>query len=254
MHRRVTEEKPALAERDRTLRIHGRIARDVGTAILSGRIEPGHVLDSEITASIDLQVSRTAYREAIRILAAKGLVTSRPKTGTRVSGPAQWHLLDPDVLAWIFAVEPAPALLESLFELRKTVEPPAAAFAATRRTDRHLRDLAAALADMERHTLGTQAGRDADHRFHATLLDATANPFLNSLASGVAAAVSWTTIFKQRNRPLIRDAVPDHALVLDAIAASDPLAASLAMTRLIDLAYLEIQRVLDDVAHSRRAR
>ncbi|MGH8201063.1 MAG: FadR/GntR family transcriptional regulator, partial [Steroidobacteraceae bacterium] len=63
----------------RALRLHGTIARDIGVRIVSGRIAPGRVLDGEIDASERLKVSRTAYREAIRILAAKGLIESRPK-------------------------------------------------------------------------------------------------------------------------------------------------------------------------------
>ena len=50
-----------------------------------GDTAPGHVLDGEVEASEQRKVSRTAYREALRILAAKGLVDSRPRVGTRVS-------------------------------------------------------------------------------------------------------------------------------------------------------------------------
>src|SRR4051812_22408470 len=85
----------------KSIRLHGTIARDLGVRIVSGRSRPGDLLDNEIQASERLKVSRTAYREAIRILNAKGLVHSRPKVGTRVSEPESWHLLDPDVLAWI---------------------------------------------------------------------------------------------------------------------------------------------------------
>jgi len=56
-------------------------------------------LNGEVAASDRLHVSRSAYREAVRILAAKGLVESQPKVGTRVSPPERWHMLDPDVLA-----------------------------------------------------------------------------------------------------------------------------------------------------------
>ena len=90
----------------KALRLHGTIARDLGVRIVSGRFRPGDILDGEIDASDRLEVSRTAYREAVRILAAKGLVESRPKVGTRVSLPERWHLLDPDVLSWIFEREP----------------------------------------------------------------------------------------------------------------------------------------------------
>ena len=89
--------------------------------IVSGRYKPGDLLNGEIAASDRLHVSRGAYREAVRILAAKGLVESRPKVGTRVSQQEHWHLLDPDVLAWIFEFEPAESLLTSLFELRRIV-------------------------------------------------------------------------------------------------------------------------------------
>src|ERR1700749_2806653 len=95
------------------LRIPGTIARDLGVKIVSGRLKPGTVLDGEIAASGQRKVSRSAYREAVGILSAKGLVQSRPKMGTRVNERAAWHLLDPDVLSWIFQFEPGTDLLAS---------------------------------------------------------------------------------------------------------------------------------------------
>lgn len=225
------------AKAPHALRLHGTIARDIGMAIVSGRFAPGHVLDSEISASEGLSVSRTAYREAMRILAAKGLVTSRPKTGTSVSERAAWHLLDPDVLAWIFKAEPDEHLVSSLFELRRIVEPEAAALAAVRRTAEQLEQMAEALVGMERYTLASDEGRAADQRFHAALLDASGNAFLASLTAGVGAAVEWTTIFKQRRSPLRRDPLPDHRHVFEAVGAADAAAARGAMIELVEQAY-----------------
>src|SRR6188508_1143918 len=71
--------------RRKSLRLHGTIARDLGVLIVSGRYKPGEIMNGEIAASDRLHVSRGAYREAVRILAAKGLVESRPKVGTRIS-------------------------------------------------------------------------------------------------------------------------------------------------------------------------
>lgn len=224
------------------LRIHGTIARDLGILIVTGRYQPGEILDGEIAAADRLNVSRTAYREALRMLAAKGLVESRPKTGTRVSERAAWHLLDPDVLSWIFEFEPEDDLLASLFELRKIVEPEAAALAASRRTPEQVAIMAEALEGMAEHTLATEAGRLADQNFHAALLNASGNPFLVTLTSGVGAAVAWTTVFKQRKGPLSRDPVPDHRLVYDAVAAGDPVAAHKAMSDLVDMAFLDTTR------------
>jgi DNA-binding FadR family transcriptional regulator len=223
----------------KSLRLHGSIARDLGVLIVSGRYRPGDTLDGEIDASDQLRVSRTAYREAVRILAAKGLVESRPKVGTKVSNREHWHLLDPDVLSWIFEFEPDDALLNGLFELRRIVEPEAAALAATRRTEQELSAMARALEGMDRHSLAVEAGRHADQEFHSALLRASRNAFIISLSSGVAAAVSWTTEFKQRENPLSRDPMPDHWRVYDAVAASDAQAARKAMADLVDLALLD---------------
>src|SRR6185369_4929921 len=138
---------------ERLLRVHGSIAREIGIAIVSGRLRPGHVLESELEASAHRHVSRTAYREALRMLSAKGLISSRPRAGTRVSPTAEWHLLDPDVLSWLFSEIPRPEILHSLFELRTTVEPAAAALAAARRRSVHLERMQRALDDMRRYSL-----------------------------------------------------------------------------------------------------
>jgi DNA-binding FadR family transcriptional regulator len=225
--------------RRKSLRLHGTIARDLGVLIVSGRYKPGDILNGEIDASDRLQVSRTAYREAVRILAAKGLVESRPKVGTRVSPQSRWHMLDPDVLSWIFEFEPEDLLMSNLFELRKIVEPEAAALAAVRRTEEELEEMEKALAGMAEHTLASEAGRLADQEFHSAVLRASRNAFIVSLTSGVGAAISWTTIFKQRHNPLRRDPIPDHARVYEAVKAADPKAAHAAMLNLIDLAQLD---------------
>lgn len=238
MHKRKKPVKKNVAAR-KSLRLHGVIARDLGVRIVTGRYRPGQLLDGEVEASEQRKVSRTAYREAVRILAAKGLVHSRPRIGTRVSPIENWNLLDPDVLSWVFKGEPPPEVLHALFELRTIVEPAAAALAAARRENRHVESMRRALDEMRRHTLHVEAGRIADQQFHAALLLATANPFIVSLTRGVTAAVSALTEFKQRIAPLKRDPVPDHQRVLDAIAARDAERAKAAMSELIRLAILD---------------
>lgn len=220
----------------KSLRIPGVIARDIGLQIVSGRYRPGDVLHGEIETSGRLHVSRAAYREAVRILAAKGLVKALRKVGTRVTPREEWHLLDPDVMGWIFEFEPDDETLASLFELRRIVEPDAAALAAARRTDEHLQAMAEALKGMARHGLESKAGREADQAFHAALLRATGNAFVASLIAGVGAAVTWTTFYKGTHSHHLRDSLPDHQRVYDALARRDPAAARAAMTELVDLA------------------
>ncbi len=206
---------------------------------MSGRLSPGELLDGEIAASEQFAVSRTAYREAVRILAAKGLVDARPKVGTRVKARSQWNLLDPEILDWTFETEPDRQLLNSLFELRDVVESAAAGMAARRRSAANLKAMHAALEAMAAHTLATEAGRQADLDFHTALLTATNNPFIISLTNGFNAAIRTTTIFKQRRRPLRRDPLPDHWRVFRAIAARHAPRAERAMSELIRLARMD---------------
>jgi DNA-binding FadR family transcriptional regulator len=221
------------------LRIPGTIARDLGVKVVSGKLKPGTILEGEIVASDQRKVSRSAYREAVRILVAKGLVRSKPKTGTWVNERRDWHLLDPDVLSWIFQVEPDYGLLVNLFELRRMVEPEAAAFAAQRRSAGHLKSMSEALDGMSKHTLVTKEGREADQDFHAALLEASGNDFLATLTTSITAAVTWSTVFKQRFEPLKRDPVPDHRKVYDAVADGNAAAARKAMAELVDLAFFD---------------
>jgi DNA-binding FadR family transcriptional regulator len=226
-----------LAKSGRTgRRLRGAIAHKLGVSILSGEFAPGDVLSGEIAFAEALNVSRSAYREAVQVLTAKGLVEARPKTGTRVLPRDRWNLLDPDVLAWAFSGEPDQQLIRSLFELRLIIEPAAAGLAAAKRDRDELRQMKDALALMRRHSLATDLGRQADRLFHDTILRATRNDALVVLSASIGSAVSWTTQYKQRSRALPRDPIPEHVQVYEAIAAGDPDAANAAMRVLVELA------------------
>lgn len=227
----------------RSLRIHQAIAQQLGTAILGGEYQPGDALSGEIEQSLAMGVSRTPYREAIRILVAKGLLESRPKAGTHVTPRERWNLLDPDVLAWMFASKPDDRFVQDLFELRNLLEPAAAELAAARHNDEQIQTMREALADMRKHTLRTEAGQAADQQFHRALLAAAGNRALASLSSSVGAAVRWTTHYKQRANSVPRDAVPDHEAVFAQIEAGDGPAAAEAMRNLLELAYADMAAV-----------
>ncbi len=218
-------------------RLHGALLRKLGIAIVTGKYRPGSILTDEVAFAEELQVSRGAYREALQALTSKGLVERRPKAGTRVLPRRQWNLLDPEVLGWFFASRPDMPFIRNLFELRQVIEPAAARLAAQRRDEGELRRMKDALALMRRHTLATEQGRLADRDFHMALLDATRNEALVTLSASIASAVTWTTRFKQRERALPRDPIPDHERVFRAVAAGNAQGAARAMVRLLELAF-----------------
>jgi DNA-binding FadR family transcriptional regulator len=226
-------------------RLRGAIVHHLGTAIVTGDHKPGDVLPSEIESCSSLNVSRGAYREAVRMLVAKGLVNSRPRIGTVVQPRRSWNLLDPDVLTWTFSGEPDIAVVRSLFELRVMVEPWAAMIAAERRTKHDVKAMRNALAAMSRHGLDHASGQAADCDFHHAILKATGNDYLAVLSSSIGAAVTMTTQFKQRSRALPRDPIPAHRRVLNAIAARNATAAAAAMRWLVDQALEDTRQAME---------
>jgi DNA-binding FadR family transcriptional regulator len=199
------------------LRLHGTVARGVGRDILSGRLKPGLLLKSDIESSKRLGVSRTTYREAMRILSAKGLVHSQPRVGTRVNSPEKWQLLDRDILSWLFEFEPNQRILDDLFELLRIVEPQGAALAAARRTEDQLETMRRALADMRTSKLTSEARRLTAADFHGMLLQATDNVFLSALACGLAPAMTWKAGRKKRQNSASCNSLLDYEQVLRAL-------------------------------------
>ena len=117
-------------------------------------------------------------REAVKTLAAKGLLEARPRIGTRVLEPTHWNLLDLDVLGWRYATMPRTQFFRELFEIRRMIEPNAAALAAERATDEEIAALDAAYAAMQATDHASDAAIDADLRFHRAVLDCSHNELL----------------------------------------------------------------------------
>lgn len=217
--------------------VHTSIIRHIGVAIVGGTFKPGEILPTEGEFSERLSVSRNAYREAIRYLSAKGLVESRRKSGTRVSPRERWRLLDPDVLDWFFEASPSEVFIRSLIQLRLIIEPPAAELAARNRSEDHLSEMHSALSDMRLAPLGTFEGRKAGARFHRTVLAASGNELLLSLASSVDAAMQWTLIYFRQLDASLPDPFDEHERLLKALVVGDTAAAREIMRAIVVTGY-----------------
>jgi DNA-binding FadR family transcriptional regulator len=217
-----------------TRSLHGQVAHQIGERILRGDLLPGQSLPNEAHLSEEMNVSRTALREAIKVLAAKGLLESRPKTGTRVRTRENWNMLDPDVLAWLFATGPNAAASEMLFEIREIFEPSAAAMAADRATPDQIAKLRDAYEAMEEAGDDLEASVAADLRFHQLLLASTGNELLISLGSMIETALAANFKVSSSAPRGIQIALPKHKAVLEAIAAGDAVAARAFVVDLLD--------------------
>jgi DNA-binding FadR family transcriptional regulator len=130
------------------------LVNQLGHQIVGGGFGEGAILPNESAMSLELRISRTAVREAIKMLTAKGLVSSRPRRGTEVRPVSDWNLLDSDVLRWLRMTPPNRKIVIELLELRLGFEPEAAALAARRADSAHLYRIEEAYAFMRESAAG----------------------------------------------------------------------------------------------------
>jgi DNA-binding FadR family transcriptional regulator len=213
--------------------LHGRLVHAIGRGIVSGQIPPG----ARLPVRAPVRASRGVVREAVRVLAAKGLVVSRPKTGTRVRPPESWNLLDPDVLAWRQEGPGPRAFLGKLTEVRLLIEPGAAELAARRAGPEQIASLRAALRDM-RDALDLsppdhEAYNEADIRFHHAIVQACDNQVLEQMGNVVNTALLVAFDAAIRVPGLARGSLPRHQAILDAIRRRQPNRARDTMRRLV---------------------
>jgi DNA-binding FadR family transcriptional regulator len=216
----------------------------LGCAIVAGRYPPGAAVPPEPTLGAGLGVSRTVVREAVKSLAAKGLLVTGPKLGTRVLPPDQWNWFDPDVVAWQARSGLTRGFLRDLQELRRIVEPAAVRLAAQRATAADLAGLEAAYAGMRQ---AVEHGGDYvshDLRFHQGLLQASHNRMFVQVSKALGALLRTSFEISTSRTQGPAQSLPLHRAVLDAVAARRPAQAERAIAALIDGAAQDIEHVL----------
>lgn len=212
--------------------VHARIVEELGSRIVAGLYPPGSALPAEGEYGIQQSVSRTSVREAVKALSGKGLVESRPKTGTRVRPRRAWNMLDPDVVAWAYGSSGNRSYAHDFFEFRRIFEPQAAALAAQRRSGADLERMRRALAAMG----AARSGEDwiaPDLQFHQTILEATGNDLLMSLGHLLEPVLSKSFSLMTTDRGRLDTWFSRHETVYLAIEAEDPDKASRVMLDLL---------------------
>lgn len=231
MDRRKAKKRAALS-RDRSNRLHLTLAQSIGGQILSGVYAPGTLLPNEAEWCTIHGASRTAVREAIKGLNAKGLLVSRPKVGSRVEPRERWNMLDRDVLRWHFSVADKQKLLISIQEVRRVIEPEVAALAAVKRSPAQLKALQEAMDGMT--AAETPALMVApDVAFHLALLAAANNELLAPFGVLVESALRNLFDYTSTRAHQPEDVLPLHQAIVAAIARGRPEAARRAVKLLL---------------------
>jgi DNA-binding FadR family transcriptional regulator len=222
--------------------LHAQTVETIGSRIVRGRYAPGAALLPDALEQ-EFGISKTVLREALRVLAAKGLVDSRQKRGTVVRPRSSWSLLDSDLLRWQ-GREPDDSFLANLGEVRGIVEPAGARLAAERRDDDDVAALRTALDAMANNTDATTL-IEADLAFHRALLDAAHNELLSRMEVVIEAGLRARDLVVHRGDSW-PDSVPAHRAILEAVEAGDGEAAALAVVALLEQATLD-----SDAAHQK---
>ncbi len=209
----------------------GVVVATLGAEIARGQIAENATLPPEPELEARFGVSRSVVREAIKTLAAKGLVSVKPRRGTRVRPRCDWSLLDRDVLMWLTGDGGFDRdLLFALEEVRTIVEPAAASLAALRADAEDHRRIFAALAGMQSAGADAEAAVAADRDFHLAILDATHNPVLQSFRGAIDSILS--AVFKL-TVDWFEENLANHAAVAEAIARRDADGARAAMHQVL---------------------
>ena len=211
----------------RTSRLYEQIVHQIEKSVLKGSLKPGDQLPAERDLAMQLGVSRTAVREAVKALREKGLVEAYSGRGTFITdGTSHAARQSFDLMVKIGQQENS----TNLAELRWVLEPGIAALAADRAEEEHLSVMREAFAMMDRSQKNPAAYIEADLDFHLALAEAAANPLILSLIDSIVGLLreQRMKIFNVEGGP--QRGQVHHKRILEAVEQRDPEMARRAMS------------------------
>ena len=199
------------------------LMRSLGQSIVTGEFETvGFPTEAELCTKFG--ASRTVMREAVKMLSAKGLVSSRQRQGTRVEPVENWNLLDPDVLRWLMERPFSNKIFLEFTQMRLAIEPTAAALAAQVQDKLAIAAIREGLEAMIATAGDQDAALQADIDFHVAILKASGNPFFWRLKPLINNALRLSIELTNKISGHTAD-IASHEAILVAIEKGDAVAA-----------------------------
>ena len=222
-------------ELPKTKKLYEQIAAIIEQKIENGEISPGEKLDSVEQLAKNFEVGRSAIREALTALQARGIIEIRQGEGTyiRQVTAEDISLNIPNYAAF------SQQDLQQIFEVRKILELGLIENAAKHRTDRQLEQLKEAIDAMYEALIDPQASSDADIKFHTIIAEAANNPLLVSMLQSVSKPISTQiqhtrSVLSTTNPNALHNLHEEHLAIYNALVSGNCNQAKQAMAKHLD--------------------
>jgi DNA-binding GntR family transcriptional regulator len=169
-------------------------------------LEPGSWID-EVKLAQEYGISRTPLREALKVLAAEGLVTMKVRRGAYVTEVSESDLAE-------------------VYHLLSLLESDAAGVVAQKATDDELKELKALHADLESAVKDRDRFFALNERFHMRLLEIAGNKWRNQMVADLRKVMKLNRHQSLLKAGRVRESLAEHRSVMDALLRRDPQAAT----------------------------
>lgn len=217
-----------------------RVVQELQSLIVANQVRPGQLLPSERDLAEQFDVSRTVIREALRALAAKGLVDISNGRGTIVL--AMTAMSAAASMKLLMQMQPGGMDLANVVEVRRLLEVEIAGVSAERRSPGDLAALSASLAAAERHLGVPDTFVDHDIAFHMGLAVATRNELYPLILDSLSIVLTEVRLVALRIPGTPERALNHHLAIYAAVEAGRPSAARAAMDAHMDEAQQTLER------------
>lgn len=213
------------------------LAEKLAQKILTGEYPPESILPGEMELGEIFGVSRTAVREAVKTLSAKGMLLPRPRIGTRVMPQAHWNFLDTELLSWWLTEDNFHEVMKHFLVLRQSLEPQACLLAAILGTAEQKAELNTLMKEMAvlKKNFDRERWIDVDTAWHEHIYQMSANPFLTSFAK------LFHSVYHTYFTSITQDEVIElekHQAIVDAIQESNSQQAFVACQALLSAPHI----------------
>ena len=184
--------------------LYEEVAELLRQRIFRRELEPGSWID-ELKLAEEYGISRTPLREALKVLAAEGLVTMKVRRGAYVTEVSEQDLTD-------------------VYHLLSLLESDAAGVVAERATDTQRAELKALHAELE--AAASPENREhffaLNERFHMRLLEIAGNRWRNQMVADLRKVMKLNRQHSLLKSGRIEESLAEHAAVMQALVARDP--------------------------------